>query len=593
MLEVSPRVSKFKIKVLLTLFISALTVLLTACPSVEIEPKPEFILSVDQPNLAGGGNITLKVEITKGKVTSVTFKTDKGAAIPPVTTPNSEGDFVATVAVTETTKFTAEVKGPGGTTTTPTDKAVTVTVTPGEMPKAPSSSTALKGFENMSLTVGTATGLTVITETIPGVTGNIVGDVKAETKNTSKGKVTIQGVADGLEFVYTPNAGATGADSFEYTVTNSGGTATGKIDITLAALSSAGFQLADSIDDINDTNKAIVFLTKDITCIKPTSENTIPCVTLDNNQSLIGLGSATVGGVTITNAGSSKPKIIASFSGTRRSGTAVCKTDSNGDPIPAPPGEFEPQPNCVESRVIQLADNTTVEGLEITSNTTDESKGYFIAIFGETDRNSNQGIDTLSGNITIKNVTINRSNGKPIYMKFGQGTNYGNYNLLIEGLDLNDANDTMVIGNPKTFVFRNSKVEMLQPVGISGGSGPQAFGDSAGILVQSYINSDVTLDDVDVFMQSTKYRIDFFPQNNNASHFEIASSQAGRTMNLTVKNCDLTYGPNGILDAGSRSIEVTGNAGTVNITGSTNNTSAQPASYSGTITGDPGRIAID
>jgi hypothetical protein len=588
MSEVSVRTPR--IKGLLMLVLSALTLLLTACPGPEaIEVKPEFIFSVDQTNLTGSGSVTLKVEITKGKVSSVTFKANKGPAIAPVTTPNADGDFVTTVTVTETTTFTAEVTGPGGTTTTPADKAITVTVTPAPVdpPKAPSSSTPLKGFETINLTVGTATGLTVVASTIPGVTGNIIGNVQGETKNTSKGKVTIQAGADKLEFIYTPNAGATGADSFDYTVTNQGGTAKGKIDISLAALSSADFQLADNLNEINDTNKSIVFLVSDVTCTRSASDNNNPCVRLDNNQSLIGLGSATVSGVTLTNASSSRPKIIANMAGTRKSGTASCGTvdaliAANGGVFPS--NEFDPRPNCTETKVVILRDNTTVEGIEITSSSNDESSTYFVAIYARGDRAVGSTENVLDGNIKIKNVTINRSNGKPIYIQYtfdapGVATpEYGNYNLEIDGLDLNDANDTLVVGNARNLIFKNSTIELLQPEGNN--AGPQPFGDNSGVQIANYVSGNITLDNVAVFMESTKYRIDFMPEGNNGTPIEVFSDSgfnASVSSTLTIKNSEVTYGPNGILASDVASFRAIADGATITINSaeSTNNQSVR------------------
>jgi hypothetical protein len=564
-----------------------LGVVLVAC-STPVEVKPEITLRADKTSLSSPGDITLIVDVIRGRVDSVTFKTNKSSVLPPVTVPNKDGDFVATVTVQETTTFTAEATGPGGTTTTPAAQAVTVTVAPVDPPRAPSSSTPLRGFENVNLTVGTPTGLTVVAPTIPGVTGSIVGNVQAETKTTSKGRVTIQAAAGKLEFLYTPNTSATGADFFEYTVTNAGGTAKGKIDISLAALSSADFQLADSLAEINDTSKSLVFLTSDVTCTRSASENTNPCVRLDNNQSLIGLGSATVNGVTLTNASSAKPKIIASFAETRKSGTASCGTIdallANNPDAFTNNEEFDPRPNCEETKVVILRDNTTVEGIEITSNSNDESSTYFVAIYARADRAVGSPDNVLDGNIKIKNVTINRSNGKPIYLQYTfdadgvAAPEYGNYNLEIDGLDLNDANDTLVIGNPRNLTFRNSTIELLQPKGNN--AGPQPFGDNSGVQIANYVSGNIILDNVDVFMESTKYRIDFMPESNNGTPIEVFSDtgfNSSVTTNLTIKNSDITYGPNGILSPNVASFRVIADGATIaiNSSESTNNKSVR------------------
>ncbi len=557
----------------LVLLLAVLLVGLAACdPGGGGKITPEIRLSVDKKAVTSGEEVTLTAEVIKGTVTSVTFKADTAAISPiTVTDVDANGNFVTPVPVTETTTFTAEGAGPDGSkaTSTPTGGVkVEVKIVVNE-PKAPSPTEAVKTYRNVPYALGTtpATYYASSSFTVPGVEGAVVA---ATDKATAKGgKVTILAGTNELVFTYTPKFDFVGSgsssDSFEYEVTGSNGTlATGTIKVDVLQVPSK-ITLASSLANVKEvanTPAQTILLTKQIFCAED------PCVRLAEGQTLTG-SVTTVDGVTIT---SPTAGITANIPNTRRSGTGSCN-------VPRPPGEYDPNPNCAESKVIVLADNTTLENIEITSTSTnDESKGYFTAIFAETDDDL---LNTLSGNITIKNVTINHSNGKPIYMKFGQGGNYGNYSLLIEGLDLNDANDTMVIGNPKTFTFRNSNVELLQPVGISGGSGPQPFGDNAGVLVESKIGSNVTIDNVDVFMQSTKYRIDFrLPEGRNASPFEI-SNRSSSAMALTVKNCDITYGPSGVVDSGSVSFKISGNPGTVNITDSTNNSSSQPASYEG------------
>jgi hypothetical protein len=545
-------------RVVLALLLTSLTLLLTACPEDPALVKPEITLSVSDTNLPdGGGEVILTAEVTKGTVNDVTFKRDKGAAIPVVTTPNAQGDFVTTVTVTETTTFTATATGPGGTApSTPTGgvKVTVAPINPINDPKAPSATSALEGFEDLDLVVGTPTGLAVVATTIPGVTGGIVGEVKPETKATSKGNVTILAGTDRLEFSYTPNDGATGTDSFEYTVVKASREAKGRIDITLADISSADVQLADSLADINDTSSQHILLTSDVRC------TTNPCITLENNQALIGLGTITVDDITITNANSTKPKIIANIPGTRPSGT--------------------PSGSGAESRVIILADDVTIEGIEITSDSGNETSAYFTAMYGRSDRTSGSE-NVLDGDIIIRNVTISRSNGKPIYLQYtfpyNPSATFGTYHLFIENLDLNDANDTLVIGNPTELDFKDSTVELLQPSGT--GAGPNAFGDNAGVLVASYVNSDVTIDNVDVSMENTFYQIDNGPENNNAVPFEVSSDRSDITTTLVVKNSDVTFGdiPSG---SDSAAFRVKGNGGTVNIDedASVNNTSKEGSS---------------
>ena len=569
-----------------TFLLVSLLLFLTACGG---SPGLEITLKVNDSSLPdGGGPVQLTAEVTRGEADSVTFIRDKGADIPEVTTPNNQGDFVTTVIVTETTTFTAEATGPDGTASSTPAEGVTVEVEPRNPendPKAPSSTAPLKGFETLDLVVGTPAGLAVVATTIPGVTGEIVGNVKAETKDTSQGKVTILGGTDKLEFLYEPNAGAgaKATDSFEYTVVKANREDTGTIQLELAPIGSAGFEVVSTndINRINDSSKSVVVLATDVTCNKSISNNAEPCVRLDNNQRLMGVGSVTLDGVTLTNGSSVKPKIIANMARTRKSGTASCVTVDallavNPDAFSSGE-EFDPRPNCEETKVIILGDDSTVEGIEITSSSTDEASSYFIAIYARAERKPGSSDNVLDGDVTIKNVTVNRSNGKPIYMQYlfpyDANNTFGNYNLTIEGLDLNDANDTLVVGNPNRFTFKDSQVELLQPGGNN--AGPQPFGDNAGIQIADYRGGDVTIDNVDVFMESPNYRIDFGNPGNNAVPFEIATEGVGVTTNLVVKNSDITFGniPSGSDTAAFRVKGSNNGTVVINQSESVNNTS--------------------
>lgn len=572
----------------LTLLLALVTVLFVACggPSPD-QIIPEITLTVDKTDLPdGGGEVVLTVKVTnRGKVTSVTFKGDKGAAIPPVTSANEAGDFVTTVSVTETTKFTAEATGPAGVGKSPAE-GKTVTVAPVDSkndPKAPNSASAVKGFANMTLTTGAPSGLSAIVSDIPGVTGAIDGQVKAETVKSVKGlDVTIE-AGDGVLLFRYP-AISKGKDSFQYAVTKTGREAKGKIEIDIQSMPSDVEVIDgnDTVDTINGSSKSKILLAKDVACTVDR------CIRLDSNQTLA--GTMVIDGVPVSN--SVKPKILASIPFTRKSGTASCGTvdkliEDNGGTFPA--DEYDPRPNCIETSVIVLADDTTVEGIEITSpdDVTDEANTYFIAIFARADREPSSGENVLDGNIKIKDVTINRSNGKPIYIKYTFPSRdplnptptptYGHYNLEIDGLDLNDANDTLVIGNPQKLVFKNSTLEFLQPVGEAGGSGPQPFGDNSAVQVASYNSGgDITFDNVDVYMESPRYRIDFGAEGNNCTPIEIFNDNsftAPITTDVTVKNSEVTFGTS---NSDVYAFKVRSFGGTVNIgSSSTNNKSVR------------------
>jgi hypothetical protein len=544
--------------------VAALVVLLTAC-SRDALPKVE--LSADKVLLPEGGDtVVLRLEVTEGTVTSVVFKKQDGTESVTVTTPSAPGVFENERTVTITTTFLAEATGPKG----KVSKTIEVEVAPpnpANDPVAPDSSGALKGFANMAITTGAPSGLSVIVASIPGVTGAIVGQVKAETVKSKRGVDVTVSAGDGvLSFSYP--ATSKGLDSFEYTVTRAGREAKGKVAIEIQSVPSdvEVIEGSDTITTINSSSKSIILLAKDVTC---TDDDT--CINLDGGQTLA--GTLNLDGLTITN--SVKPKIIANMPGTRKSGTAFCGTvddllEDNPDAFETGE-EYDPRPNCTETRVIELADNVTVEGIEITSSSNDESSSYFTAMFAKADGDSQS--EVLGGKIVIKNVTITRSNGKPIYVQYkldGSSSVYADYEMEIEGLTLRDANDTLVLGNPKRLVFKDSSIELVQPEGNN--AGPQPFGDNVGVQIANYISGDITLDNVDVFMESTRYRIDFMPQGSNAVPFEIVNFRSGAVVSLTVKNTDVVFGD--ILSSDVAAFKVKGETGTVTINGgaSLNNT---------------------
>jgi hypothetical protein len=191
----------------------------------------------------------------------------------------------------------------------------------------------------------------------------------------------------------------------------------------------------------------------------------------------------------------------------------------------------------------------------------------------------NNSSETLDGTIVIRDVTITRSNGKPIYVQYqlnGSPSVYADYEMEITGLVLKDANDTLVLGNPKRLLFRDSSIELVQPEGNN--AGPQPFGDNVGVQIANYISGDITIDNVDVFMESTLYRIDFRPEGRSAVPFEIISFRTGADVSLTVKNSDVVFG--NILASDVAAFKVKGQTGSVTIDGaaSVNNTAKEGSS---------------
>jgi Bacterial Ig domain len=492
-----------KAKIGLALLLAALTMLLTACPDPMTELKPEIRLSADKSVITGSGAVTLMVEVLEGKVDSVTFTANKGPAIPPVTSPNSAGDFVQTVTVNETTTFTATATGPGGTTTTPAAEAVTVTVTPStETPVAPPQT--FKTYKEVALLYGvTPTGFSA---TSPVTVQGIKGDVAAATDQTTKegGKVSIVAGKDVLAFNYRPAPGFVGSDDFEYTVSLNGKTETGTITVTVADLPVDIFKIS-TLEDLNSTEaNQTVLVTKEIPC------STNPCVRLLEGQTLTGKVT-TQEGITLI---SPTARIVANIPDTRQPGTPSCNP--------------ELLPNCLETRVVELADNSSVKNLEISGT----GSRYFVAIFGTT---YDDGSTRLEGDINVEDVIIKNSNGKPIYLKCqlpacDPNIQYGEYDLTINNVRIESAFDTVVIGSPGKLTFTNSFIELKPP-----------FGDNVGIDIVDTIGASLTLDNVDVFMETTDYILDG-NAGTGGKPFIITSNKPGATTTLTVKNCDITYG---------------------------------------------------
>jgi Bacterial Ig domain len=566
MAKVSPRFPKAK---RISLFSVGVLVLLIAACSNPSDPtpnvKPEISLSADKTALTGSGDVTLTVNVLAGGVDSVTFKADKGSPIPSVTTPNAEGDFVTTVTLQETTTFTAEATGPGGTTTTPASEAVTVTVTeepppPVESPEAPSPAQAFKTYREVTYVHGITP--TEFSATSAWTVEGVKGDVAAETKATaSGGTVTILAGTNTLAFSYKPKANFTGSDSFEYSVSANGITKTGTIKVEVALLPSSIFPLS-FLPDFNST-----LINQTVLVTKPLFCTTSPCLRLREGQTLAGKV-VTGDNITLT---SPTAEISANIPGTRQPGTA----SGSG----------------TETRVVELSDSASVKDLKISG----EGSRYFVAIFGAT----YDGPAVLEGKINIENVTITDSNGKPIYFACkdfpcSQSVLYGEYDLTIDNLRVESAFDTLVVSVPGKFTFKNSVVELKQPTVNS-----QAFGDNVGIDLTDLLGATLEFDNVDVYMESPKKKLDNGPVTYTAIPFVISSGKPGETTTLVFKNNDITFGQpdsNWSLSTVKTVKLAVASGAAMNIVDSTGNTSeatgndVDRSSVVGTITGTLGGL---
>ncbi|MGL4611615.1 MAG: hypothetical protein ACRCYY_18375 [Trueperaceae bacterium] len=148
----------------------------------------------------------------------------------------------------------------------------------------------------------------------------------------------------------------------------------------------------------------------------------------------------------------------------------------------------------------------------------------------------------LEGNIAIEHVTIREAQGKPIYFACRdfpchQNITYGHYDLTISGLEVESAFDTLVVSVPGKLTFQNSVIELKQPTINS-----QAFGDNVGIDVADLLGALLTFDNVDVYMESPRKKLDNGPLDYSAVPFIISNERASTTTTLTVKNCHTTFG---------------------------------------------------
>lgn len=487
--------------VLLGILLAA--VLVGCSRSGDNNTAPEIALKVDQPTLQNGGLVTLTAEVLKGLVTSVTFQADKGDPIPPITEPNEAGDFVTQVTVTQTTNFTAVARGPSGTSKSTPAAQATVTVTNPQEPQAPAQTfTTYKDVPYLSGV--TPTGLAATSDIT--VTG-IKGSVEAATKTTTQGgKVTIVAGEDALAFTYTPKNLFTGTDTFDYTVKLGDSSATGTIEMNVVELPT-NISLLSTLANIAETQKVgqTIVLTTTLDCKQS------PCISLKDDQTLTGK-IVTTDGITIS---SPTAGISTNIAGTRQPGTA----SGSG----------------AETRVIELADNTSIKHLTFSG----EGSSYFVAIYGAVYGGGNS---FLEGNISIEDVVIQNANGKPIYFNCGSfpcntTLDYPGYTLTINNLRLESAFDTLVIGVPGRLTFTNSTIDLRQPT-----VGSKAFGDNVGIDVVDLLSAPLTFDNVDIFMESPRKKLDNDPLDYSAVPVIITNNQPGTKTALKVANSDITFG---------------------------------------------------
>ena len=145
--------------------------------------------------------------------------------------------YTPTTTFTGTDTFTYTIKDPAGNQSTAT---VTVIVNAGACSLAanPNSETVEEGSVDNVLPV--FANDTVCGSSNTKITGVVNPSTAVETPvSTTKGTVRIS--SDGKTLIYTPNAGATGEDSFKYTITDEkGNTSTATVTVKLAPAVSPG-----------------------------------------------------------------------------------------------------------------------------------------------------------------------------------------------------------------------------------------------------------------------------------------------------------------------------------------------------------------
>lgn len=435
--------------------------LLSACG--DNTPGLTMTLTANPTEVASGATTALEATFTgdSGDVATVEFAIkDSETAFTTDDTP-ADGFTATSPAVSVATTFVARAKDASGAELATAEAPVTTT---GPQPRAADKAvTTLAGVPVVG--GGTATGLAVTTDKLVFENGTPQKVAGSET-----GGVAV--VEANGNFTFTPADGFTGAASFKYSV----GTAEGTVTVTVNALPD-NTVVARSLQDLNDATSptstvTTIILGDMIVC------DADPCIRLKTGQTL--QGSGTVAGVSLSNPNA--------------------KLDANRSDA----GEL--------TTVIELAPDTTVEGLEISG------EDLFSGIRG-------RDVD-LSGTINIKDVTlVGPATNALLTIRHEDGTAFGSfYTLNVEGLTVTGANRPIGVSGFSSLNFKDSTV------GIDITYAPNSA--EFGLSFHAYGDATAVVENIDVVSEQG---------NPEFAPMKFAQSSGGGVYNLTVANNDVSF----------------------------------------------------
>jgi hypothetical protein len=513
---------------------TALTVFLTACPGPAPVPGTAKLTLAATPNPVptAGAPVKLDATITEGaaNVASVDFAV-KDATTALGTDSDAANGFSFTTAtpITAATTFVATARNAANEAIGSAEVAVTVTAGPPPGSSVAPSKTIITVSGIPTVSGKAATGLQAVAAEVTGVQGTTTPEA---SKATSKGTVVIEtSAANKLQFTYTPSATATGTDTFQYTVKNgTAAPATGTITLNLAKKVLAPVA-ATTLTDINSAvaNEVVVITgTGDITCAVD------PCVNLEAGQVLLGNGAGKIGDVTVTNS-AAKRTIVAN--------PAV--------------GNL--------ATVIKLANDVTVQGINISSGANNAGNNIFRAV-------TDFGGPLVTGAITLKDIDINMGASTAGAIDIGTEVAADRANTIVlddvtiaglnngaPGISINSAGSVSIINVAPT-------VTVAYDAANTAGTGVSIVG----------VNTTVVLDGAAV----TSAAVDNDADATNAPPspaFTINKTGAG-TMSLTVKNTRTTVGAAVAPNGPGTAFHLTGNgAGTMAVQAGSTGNSVTPA----------------
>lgn len=476
------------------------------------KPNPATVtisLSASSTAIALGDSVTLTATVSGAS--SVAFfqdgtsiGTDNSAPFETTVTPTAAGSY----------EFTAQAG-------TVTSNAITVTVSdPGDL--APDAT--YKTLAGVPLHAGTpATGTAVTAEKLA------VGGAAGGASTPAKGSVTLN--ADG-SFTYTPNPGATGSDSFTYTV----GADTGTVTINIQA---ANVVSAANPEAINSAAEGSIIVLASGTHTCPAGN----CITLKKDQTLVGQGSSVkIGDITLSTGSGSKPVL----SGAGTNAIVLVASDTAGSTATA----------AIPAGTI------TIQGINL-------DKVAFRGIVG---------MDRLSGTINISDVdiamdTTSGTIGEALHIRETYSETFphklpatgGDYVLNIDDLVITgsrSAEGAVRANDFNTLSMKNSSIGMRT---------------GRGVYAESEFASTAVVDGVTVTVAATATNTTAFRFLKN-NVYENGSKKVD--MNLTVTNTTATFN-------GASATEGTNTAYSFEVL------YGQTVVGGTTVTADAGRIFID